>query len=841
MIQESATSSAGVLSSYHPQADTFDEMCDASGALRSHWQPTINSLNEIGVAELTQIHRESVRLLRENGVTYNVYDDPKGAWRPWSFDPIPFLVADPEWKELEAGLVERAEVWDLLLRDLYGPRQLIRTGVLPPEVIDGDPRYLRACHALRPPEERMLYLSAVDIGRRNDGSFIVLEDRTQAPSGAGYAVENRIISARVLPDLYRDTQVHRLAVFFRSMLSSLSAAAPDDKDEPRMVLLTPGPGNETYFEHSYLAHYLGLTLVEGSDLVVRDSKVYLRTLDGLERIDVIVRRVDDTYCDPLELRSDSVLGVPGLLSAIRAGTVVVANPPGTGICESPSLNAFIPEICRAILGREPKLSTAKSWWCGKPADLEYVLANLESLAIRSIRARIRPGLIWPSKMSSEEIGRLRDSICRDPSHFAAREVVPLSTTPVLGETGFEPRELVLRTFLVSLVDSYVVMPGGLTRVSGAREVGGPVSSQEGGVSKDTWVLSAMPPRFVTLLQTGVRPLELRRSGGEIASRVAENLYWLGRYADRAEGTARLLRSITTHLLEARNADNDVCPPDLLRTLTHLTTTYPGFAGDERLLDHPDDELLALIVDSQRSGTLAFSLESLRRTSQSARDRLSDDMWRIVNKLGEELVDIQHMGEAVEPLGRVILHLSALAGLISDSMTRGPGFWFVDFGKRLERAVDTINLLRSVFFFADEFIDPMAEALLEVTDSVMTYRRRYKSRLNPAGVLDLLLFDKLNPRSVAFQLNRLRDLLSDLPSKQVPITLQLAQQTLLQAFGSLGTTDIDIIGRRSEDGSVPAILDNTLLVLDGRLRRVSNIVCAAYFAQVQAPRQLVEFQ
>jgi uncharacterized circularly permuted ATP-grasp superfamily protein/uncharacterized alpha-E superfamily protein len=841
MIQDPSPSAAGILDRYAASPGVFDEMVLPDQDVRPHWVKTVSALQKLGTDELVRSVQESRRILRENGVTYNIYNEPQGFGRTWSFDPIPFVMAEQEFRALSSALEERANVWDLILRDLYGPRDLIRTGVIPPEIIDEDPRYLRPCRGLLQVGRRFLNTYAADVARQPSGEFIVLEDRTQAPSGSGYALENRIVQARLFPDLYRETHVHRLAVFFRAAISSLMATAADNTGEPRIVLLTPGPGNETYFEHSYLAHYLGITLVEGSDLLVSDRKVWLRSLGGQERVHAIVRRVDDSFCDPLELRSDSVLGVPGLLSAIRAGSVVVTNTPGTGIAESPALAAYLPFIANKLLGKDLSLPTARSWWCGIPDHENYVLEHLDQLLIRSTKTESREKLRFPGRMTKEERIRLVQQIRQSPSDFAARELVSLSTTPVMIDGRLEPREMVLRTFLFGSPNGYEVMQGGLTRVAPVRGQGR-ISSQDGGISKDTWVLSESKPVFVTMLPGGgAQPEIVRTVGDDMVSRVAENLFWLGRYAERTEGTARLLRSAVRRILDARRADNVVCPPDLLRTVTQLTTTFPGFLGSDELLEHPDDELISLVMDSQRPGSLAFSIKGLRRTAQSARDRVSDDMWRIVHTLGDGLTSSRHLGEIIDPLAEVILGLSAVAGLVSDSMTRGPAFWFLDFGRRVERAIDTTTLLRSGLFHSAEFLDPMAEAVLEVTDSVMTYRRRYKGRLHPAGVLDLLLTDPHNPRSVVYQLLRMRELLASFPSRNEPQTLDGVKQMLTLSQGTIAMTDTDTLERAHDDGTVIPSIGRSLATLEASLRGISDAICRYYFAPRPAPRFLVEYQ
>jgi uncharacterized circularly permuted ATP-grasp superfamily protein/uncharacterized alpha-E superfamily protein len=840
MIQDATPAPNGILANYTVEPGVFDEMFRSSDVIRPQWKETAAALELLGESELLRAATESRRILRENGVTYNVYNDPKGSGRTWSFDPIPLVIADQEFLKLSQALTERAEVWDQVLRDLYGPRNLIRTGVIPPEIIDGDSRYLRPCRNLLPAHRRFLNTYAIDVARDPSGRFIVIDDRTQAPSGSGYALENRMVQARLFPEMYRDTQVHRLAVYFDAALRGLRASAPDENGEPRIVLLTPGPGNETYFEHAYLAHYLGITLVEGGDLMVSDQKVWLRTLTGNERVHAIVRRVDDSYCDPLELRSSSVLGVPGLLGAIRAGNVLVTNTPGTGIAENPALAAYFPAIAQSILGREPLMPMTPSYWCGLPEHRQFVLDRLDKLVIRPIAAENQDKLFFPNRMPSAGRSQLIERIRQSPANFAARELVPLSTTPVMGPGGLEPREVVLRTFLFSGAKSYEVMHGGLTRVAAVRGQGR-ISSQEGSISKDTWVLSETPPKFVTLLPGGGLQPEISRAGGEIVSRVAENLFWLGRYAERTEGTARLLRSAVRRVLDARRADNVICPPELLQTITQLTTTYPGFLGDPTLLQQPDDELLSLSIDGDRPGSLTYSIKGLKRTASSARDRVSDDMWRIVHTLEDGLADSRHLGELLDPLAEVILRLSAVAGLVADSMTRGPAFWFLDFGRRVERALGTASLLRAGMFNAVHFVDPMGEAILEVTDTVMTYRRRYRSRLHPAGVLDLLLIDPNNPRSVGYQLARMRELVGSFPSGGDPKLLDGVRQQMYLAQGRINMTDTDTLERKYDDGTVLASIGRSLAKLEESLRGVSDAICRQYFAPAPAPRQLVEYQ
>ncbi len=361
---------------YRQRANGYDEMCTGEGEVRSHWRYLVNALEGMGPQTLAQRQRDTVRMLRSDGATYNVYGTPDGLNRPWQLDPVPMLLGSSEWAGIEAGLAQRAELLNLILADIYGSRSLIRRGLIPADLVFGDPGFQRACVVPPPATPPGLSLYAADLVRSADGHFRVLKDRTQAPSGMGYALENRTVMSRLMPSLFRDSHPHRLAPFFRRMRESLAALAPAGVDDPRVVIMTPGPHNETYFEHIYLSNYLDYPLVEGADLTVRDGRVWLRSVSGLEPVDVIIRRIDDHYCDPLELRPDSLLGVPGLVEVARRGRVALANPLGAGILESPGLMAFLPQLAKQLLGQELRLPSVATWWCGQPAECDYVLANL---------------------------------------------------------------------------------------------------------------------------------------------------------------------------------------------------------------------------------------------------------------------------------------------------------------------------------------------------------------------------------------------------------------------------------------------------------------------------------
>src|SRR6202167_3331434 len=543
------TRNGPLLSAGYSQTEgVYDEMSSAPGVLRPHWDVFINSISALGAQELRRRWQTARQRIRENGVTYNVYGDPLGMDRPWNLDAIPLMIPPTEWSQLESGLIQRARLLNLILADLYGPQKLLRGGRIPPALVFANPGFLRSCHGVNVSGNTYLHLLAVDLARGPDGEWWVISDRTQAPSGAGYSLENRIVMAETFPDLFREFQVKRLASFFRSFRDTLLRLSPVARDNPRVVLLTPGPYNETYFEHSYLARYLGFTLVQGGDLTVRDNRVFLKTLEGLKQVDVILRRVDDGFCDPIELRSDSYLGVAGLLQAVRAGNVAVANALGSGLIETSAFMPFFPGLCRRMLGEELKLPTAATWWCGQPHALKHVLDNLDSLVIKPAFPSKGMEPVFGGKLGPEARSRLIEQIKESPQGFAGQELLSLSSAPAWSERQvLTPRRVVLRVYLAAKGDTWVVIPGGLARVSPSMDTP-VVSMQRGGGSKDTWGLSDGPVDTLSLQTPRDVPVTLvRGSVSDLPSRAADHLFWLGRYAERSEHLARVLRCVLIRL------------------------------------------------------------------------------------------------------------------------------------------------------------------------------------------------------------------------------------------------------------------------------------------------------
>jgi uncharacterized circularly permuted ATP-grasp superfamily protein/uncharacterized alpha-E superfamily protein len=828
---------------YPINSNVHDEMFNADQSLRPHWLSFSSQLDQMDAEELARRWELGRRLIHENGVTYNVYGDPKGMDRPWELDSIPLLISADEWSSIESALIQRARLLNLLLADLYGPQALLRAGIFPPELVFSHPGFLRPCHGIRLPQQCHLNLYSADIARTPDGRWSILGDRTQAPSGAGYALENRIVLSRIFPEVFKHCNVQRLAMFFRKMRETMTALAPYNRDNPLIVLLTPGPYNETYFEHAYLARYLNYTLVEGGDLTVRDQCVYLKTLGGLHRVDVILRRLDAEFCDPLELRPDSTLGVPGLVHAVRAGNVAVANPLGSGLIETPAINSYLPALCRHLLGEDLKLPSVPSYWCGKASALQHAIANLERMVIKPVfhSPDIEP--VFGARLSREQRETLIARIKAQPHRYVAQEQVALSTVPVLVKDQIQPRHAVVRTYLAAHDNSYVAMPGGLTQVPGSSD-SLVFSLQRGGGSKDTWVQSDAPVSNFSLLRPANQPIELSRAGSDLPSRVADNLFWLGRYVERAESAVRLLRGIVVRLSE-KSATGDV------RELPALLNAYkaqrkgssPAADAADELM--PSDDLRYALDLSYGPGGMYATLQSLQGVARMVRDRLSNDTWRVIRSLDEDVIwpkenEHVHLSEMLAKLNYMIITLASFGGLASESMTRGQVWRFMDMGRRLERSVSVAGLLRSTLRQTTRDEPPLLEALLEICDSLMTYRRRYLASLQLAPVLDLLLADESNPRSVAFQLVSLDDHVNNLPRDKSQAQLSPEQRLTLSNLSMLRLIDIDSLSIADEEGRRKK-LDESLERVDKDMTALSDLIARRYLSHAQTSRQLASLR
>ena len=823
----------------------YDEMVTGQGRLRPHWQTFMGTLGPLDPDLMAVRWEEARRLLHQNGVTYNIYGDPKGMERPWPLDMVPLLIPAHEWKAVESGLIQRATLLNAVLADLYGPQTLTRSGRLAPAVIHADPGFRRAVHGIRVPNDIHLHFYAADLARAPDGRWWVLSDRTQAPSGSGYALENRAVMAKVLPDSFRHCQVERLAPFFETYKETLLSLSPR-RSQPRMVLLTPGPYNETYFEHVYLARYLGITLVEGADLTVRDRQVFLKTLSGLEPVDVILRRLDADFADPLELRADSSLGVAGLIEAVRAGNVAVANALGSGFMESMAVKASLPMLCRHLLGEELKMPGVAVWWCGNDAERAYVIDHLDGLVVKPAFPSLSFEPIFGADLSASDRSALVERINARPWCYVAQERLSLSTAPVWQGERLQPRPLVLRVFLCARPDgSYAIMPGGLTRVS--TESGKlVVSMQRGGGSKDTWILAGRRAD-TTPAQRRPQPAPelpvptIRPAANDLPSRVADSLFWLGRYAERAEGVVRLLRATHTRLTDGNlpGASAQLRPLLCLMAWEGMIPwdlTRVAEAGSGRALRNA---LYASVVDPDHPNSLRAQVQRLHRTAYSVRDRLSLDMWRVVSMLERQSQTPKQKLDAAAMLLRLddlVTILAAIAGMEQESMTRGPGWRFLEIGRRIERTLHTLSLMRGLNLPGLDRQEESAQAatlavLLELGESVMTYRARYLTTVQRTPVLELLMADESNPRALAFQLAALERHIEALPGGSTGGSHSDQGEPTATALSIVQTARASL---RDTQALCSSQSLNTLLdTLAMSLPDISNLLTHAYFSHAFA--------
>ena len=752
--QASSDTLTKLLAGYAAPDDRYDELLAAPGEPRPHWDAFVRSLAERGEREVSDTLSLTERQIREQGITYNVYADAMGAHRPWEVDPIPLLLPADEWEAIAAGIVQRADLLNRVLGDIYGAQTLLKSGAVPPPVVFGHRGFLGPVQGIRPPGGMHLLQYAADLARSPDGRWWVVSDRTQAPSGSGYALENRLVVSRVFPQMFRELPVQHLASFFDALRSALQRWAPRGDGPTRIVLLTPGPYNETYFEHALLARYLGFALVEGSDLTVRDDRVWLKTIDGLQRVHAIVRRQDDDYCDPLELRSDSALGIAGLTECARRGNVLLANALGSGVLESGALLGYLPRLARELLGEPLLLPSVATWWLGEPAAFEDAWQHPERLIIKPLERSPSERPIVVEELSEAGRVALREQIAARPHHYVAQEWVHVSKAPVLERSAaatFAARTVGLRVFAAATPSGWRVMPGGLARVAG-EEDSRIIAMQRGGRSKDTWVLSDAPVNAVfSLLSQTVAADELVDSNATLASRAAENLFWFGRYGERCDMSIRLLRVALGHVLNDPSARAGGVQPAwvLAERLGLIETTKNVARALRRAATNPEAAL------SQR-------LRQLARVAFSLRDRMSADHWRTLNRL---IADPVFQREPSLPntlvwLDRAVTAMMTLSGFVLDGMTRGIGWRFLSMGRRIERLATMCGALGVAI---DEGREYELDWLLELADSSVTYRSRYLAAPEWLPVLDMVVREEANPRSLAFQAKGLAEYIAKIES------------------------------------------------------------------------------
>ncbi|MDI4235026.1 circularly permuted type 2 ATP-grasp protein [Bradyrhizobium sp. Arg237L] len=766
-----------------------DEYIGPDGTPRPVWTRFFDAFSALSPAEIERRFAAADRHLRDAGVTYRAPGETSD--RLWPLSHLPLIIDDADWQQLVSGITQRAQLLEMILRDIYGDGRLVTDGAIPAAAIAGSSEYLRAVSGIKPPGGRYLHLYAADVGRGPDGRWWVLGDRTQAPSGAGYALENRLVLSRAFAGLYKSMNVERVAPFFEAFRDALRASA--DRDEPRIGLLTPGSFNETYFEHATLARYLGFLLVEGDDLAVSGDRVHIRTVAGLKRLDVLLRRVDSNWLDPLELNASSHLGVPGLIEVLRKSGVVIANMPGSGVLEARALLGFLPSLCRRLLGEELEMPHIATWWCGQKAAREQVLSRLDDFAIESAYGRGVPGFashgpVLAGELSPSERERLKIAITERGIDFVGQELVRLSTTPVWENGQLTPRPFVLRVFAAATPHGWTILPGGFCRIAEQADARA-VSMGDGARAADVWVVSEKAVSTASLLPAG-DTVRIRRIAGVLPSRAADNLFWLGRYLERAEAMLRLIRALGSPMRDpARSNASGASNLHSVERIQRMLVAWGATSQTARA--NPAKVVAEALQSEERFGSALSLVRSAQRTATSLRERLSPDAWQviteIVDRLGEEVEDDDGVISAAE---LTLQELASFAGLAQENMNRAAGWRFLDMGRRAERAINTTRFARQFAF--DEAGDEDLDILLTLVDCQITYRSRYLVTPILAPVRDLAVLDPYNPRSVAFQVESLNEHIAALPSLKEYGMIERPQRLAVALQAMLATAEAETL-------------------------------------------------
>jgi uncharacterized circularly permuted ATP-grasp superfamily protein/uncharacterized alpha-E superfamily protein len=809
-----------LVAGYRPLDGVPDEMVDPSGRPRDHWRPMLEALSAGAPADVDRAFAIADRHQRDSGVYYRVYSDGSGADRPWPLSHVPLVIPQDEWQRIAAGLIQRAGLLETVLADLYGRGRLVADGLLPAAVVAGSPDFVRPVVGMDMGGRPRLQVYAADLGRGPDGRWWVLGDRAQAPSGMGYALENRIALSRAIPDIYGSMNVLRLAPFFQAWRGALAAQA--ERGHSRIALLTPGPLNETYFEHAYLSRYLGFLLVEGGDLTVRDDALYVRTVGGLKRVGVVVRRLDSEFADPIELDPASQIGVPGLVQAVRNGSVTLANALGSGVLESRGLLGFIPALARRLLGADLLLPNIATWWCGQAAERDHVLRHVDDLALAPAFNRV---LDWPlpgapvagAALRAAERDVLTRLLAERPYDVVGHEPVRLSSMPVWHDGRLVPRPFTLRAFVVATADGWEVLPGGFCRISETPDLRA-LSMQHGGRAADVWITSDAPVEQTTLLP---RPgaVAVSRVIGYLPSRAAENLFWLGRYLERTEATLRVVRCLCGLVVE--NSETSGPAREALLRTTDMLAAWGATMGPVVPRRGAAAAAIADALHASRCyGSVRRLVQDARRAASVIRERLSPDAMRTLGALSDQFDRPAALhegpGEALEAAENGLRNIAAMSGLVQENMNRLSGWRFLEIGRRIERGILTGRFVRR---YADEQAPPSClDALLELSDSQITYRARYLMGTERAPVVDLVALDDGNPRSIAFQAARLRDHIANLADLPTPDALDDAAHLMRGVVTRLAGTP------------AAAMSPEAVLAVENQLMDLSNEITVRFFTQ-----------
>ncbi|MBU1658291.1 circularly permuted type 2 ATP-grasp protein [bacterium] len=815
----------------------FDEVFDRNNDVRDCWKDVLKDIENSGLDALKKKQADIDWHLEDNGVTYNIYDNHDGQIsRSWSLDPIPFVIAGEEWESIKKGLQQRAKLFNLILKDLYSEQKLIKENIVPAEVIFGHKGFATEVFDFGNKKNFNLYFYATDIARGPDGKMWVVNDRTQAPSGLGYAIENRLTMNSISQELYPNIVTKKLSSFieeFKDVLNQLT-----DGDISTAALLTPGPHNETYFEHAYLSSFLEINMVQGEDLLSKNGSIWLKSLSGLKKINTLLRRVDDRFCDPLELKNDSKLGVAGLVESMRQNNLNMINPIGSAILENIGLNPFMKKISQYFLKEELILPQIATWWCGQKKELDYVLANLNKLIIKKIDRTEKIQVYFGRKLSQEELDNLRVLLLQSPNKYVAQEEIEFSTAPYYFNDKIEPRNAVIRAFCLKKDDEYTVMNGGLVRVSSIKD-SLLVSSQKGGTSKDLWILGE-DPKNNNPINFFKNTQFIETSIDKIPTPKAENLFWLGRYIARSITTTRLILHIIkkiTNFYRYEVATSKESQEILQNALTHMTMTYPGFMDtkNQKTLDRfPMREIASIIKNTTRSGSLAFTISMLSVANINLKDLLAFESWKLFEKMQKEWNEfINRKGDSTlvisSELDKFLIYLMAYKELVKESIFKEQGLILYDIGYKIEDSLLLISKARSILCLKlDKSIGhDVLEGMLNSMESLNAYRAHYKSSLTLENVVDFLILNTQFPKSLKYMTDELLKEFKLLPKAKNYLTTY--EEPIVEALSLLKSINLQNDLQIKEEEGIYTELDKVLSNLADLYLECSNEFSNTYFS------------
>ncbi len=819
---------------YEGPANGFDEAVDTSGAARLHWKAFSEAFGALSADEQAQRQERLRRLVLENGIAHDLFAEP-GSRQPWSIDLIPIMISAGEWAQLERGLIQRAALYDLIAKDIYGQQTLLRTSKIPPRLVFSDPAFLHACREPKP-GAHLINFFAADLIRDPGGSWRIIDVHAETPAGIGFALANRLLHGQLMGDIFRVCGGKRLASYFQQLQSELLSRI--ERDDPLITLLTPGPRHEDYFSHAYLSRYLGFQLVEGGDLRVIGSRVYMKTLEGLKPIDLMIRCVQGSQCDPLELDPNGFAGPVGLVQALRKNQRMLINFLGTAVIQNRGLAPSLPQIAKALMGQDLIIEDTQRRWLGDMDARAFVFAHPERFVIRHAHEGTgRPGRaeqgIMPDRLSGRELDSLRFELDVSGQNYVAEERHDCATAPSWTPGGLQARPFAMRVYVSAVDGDYRVMPGGLAMSLDGTP--GVAMSAMDGHSRDVWVCSEEKTSLphITLMRPAGEVAHVLRAGTGLRSRIADNLYWLGRYGERADWVMRLMRGALSRADDTQTGGTGDGGPKALELILlkdQPPVSLPPLGSDAKAIEQA---VRLLMTAPGRTYSVPGLKNNMLRVGSIVRERLSLEVWRTLlrfSNIGSP--QPQEIADPVQLLDRLnagIVTIASLNGLTAENMTRNFGWRFQDMGRRIERALNLAELLLTLFGESPKEEEETARLffVLNVADSTITFRQRYLFAPILSLVLDLLMVDETNPRGIGFQLCRISEHLDALPQASQHAPHNEEQRQILELLTRVRLAKVSSLAHPGP-GEERTELQELLSHLISGLPKLSEAITRRYF-------------